>query len=387
MRSFRPVPVQADFPAMERTTLERWARERTFEASVEQAKGRPEYVFYDGPPFATGLPHYGHILTSYIKDVVPRYFTMAGRYVPRRWGWDCHGLPVEYEVEKEHGFRSRSDILKFGVEGFNAACRETVMRYADEWRRIITRLGRWVDFGNDYKTMDPTYMESVVWAFKALYDNGLVYEGDKVVAYCTRCQTPLSNFEARQDDAFRARQDPAVTVRFRSKDGNESFLAWTTTPWTLVSNVALAVAADMEYVAMAKDGDTVWLAEPALERFSRELEGYRLVRRARGQELVGREYQPLFTYFRDTPRAFRVLSANFVTADDGTGIVHLAPAFGEDDSLVCAENGIQGPNPVSDDGTFDHTVVEFAGRHVFEANDEIIRHLKGVGHLFRRETY
>lgn len=388
MMRFRQVPVQADFPAMERAILERWTREKTFEASVQQAEGRPEYVFYDGPPFATGLPHYGHILTSYIKDVVPRYFTMAGRCVPRRWGWDCHGLPVEYEVEKDLGFRSRADILKFGVEKFNAACRTTVLRYAHEWRRIITRLGRWVDFDNDYKTMDPEYMESVVWAFKALHDRELVYEGDKVVPYCTRCQTPLSNFESRQDDAFRSKQDPAITVRFRKKgDRTEAFAAWTTTPWTLVSNVALAVAADMEYVAMAKDGETVWLAEPALPRFSRELEGYNCVRRCRGQDLIGTEYEPVFPYFREAPDAFRIVPASFVTADEGTGIVHLAPAFGEDDSAVCAEHSIQGPNPVADDGTFDHRVSEFAGQHVFEANDTIIRHLKAEGVLFKRETY
>jgi isoleucyl-tRNA synthetase len=388
MGRFHQVPVQADFPAMERATLERWAREKTFERSVEQAEGRPEYVFYDGPPFATGLPHYGHILTSYIKDLVPRYFTMQGRYVPRRWGWDCHGLPVEYEVEKDLGFRSRGDILAFGIDKFNEACRKTVLRYAGEWRRIITRLGRWVDFDHDYKTMDPDYMESVVWAFKALHDRGLVYEGDKVVAYCTRCQTPLSNFEARQDDAFRSRQDPAITVRFRWKgDPQHSFLGWTTTPWTLVSNVALAVAADAQYVAMEGKGETVWLAEAALPRYERELQGYQPVRRAPGRDLVGTAYQPIFPYFGDTPNAFRVIAAGFVTTEDGTGIVHLAPAFGEEDNVACAAIDLQGPNPVQDDGTFDPRVSDFAGQHVFAANDAIIRHLKGAGVLLKRESF
>src|SRR5262249_50520830 len=236
MARFRNVPSQVDFPALERETLERWLAERTFERSIELREGGPEYVFYDGPPFATGLPHYGHILTTYIKDVVPRYFTMRGYHVPRRWGWDCHGLPVEYELEKELGFRSRADIVCYGIGRFNEACRSTVLRYASEWRRIVTRLGRWVDFDHDYKTMDPDYMESVAWVFKTLWDRGLVYEGDKVVAYCTRCQTALSNFEARQDDAFRPRTDPAISVLFRFKDDpKQSFLVWTTTPWTLPS--------------------------------------------------------------------------------------------------------------------------------------------------------
>ena len=385
---FAQVPVHVDFPALERQTLQRWLDERTFERSIEARASGPDYVFYDGPPFATGLPHYGHILTSYIKDVVPRYFTMRGYHVPRRWGWDCHGLPVEYELEKELGFRTRADILEHGIDRFNEACRTTVLRFASEWRRVVTRLGRWVDFDDAYRTMDADYMESVVWVFKTLSDRGLVYEGDKVVAYCTRCQTPLSNFEARQDDAFRPRTDPAITVRFPFRDDpRQAFLIWTTTPWTLLSNSAVAVSPGIEYVAMEKDGQTVWLAAAARERYARELEGFSEIARRPGAALVGTRYTPPFDYFEDQAGAFVAIAADFVTAEDGTGLVHLAPAFGEDDSAACAREGIPGVNPVDDEGRFDPRVTAFAGQHVFEANDAIIRALKHAGALVRRESY
>jgi isoleucyl-tRNA synthetase len=298
---FTAVAKDVAFPALEREVLRRWQDDRTFQRSVDARIGSPPYVFYDGPPFATGLPHYGHILTSYIKDIVPRYFTMRGYHVPRRWGWDCHGLPVEFEVEKEHGFKSRKDILAFGIDRFNEVCRSMVLKYADEWRQIITRLGRWVDFDHDYKTMDADYMESVVWSFKALWDRGLVYEGQKVVAYCTRCQTPLSNFESRQDDAFRPRTDPAITVRFRLVDEpSQSFLAWTTTPWTLPSNAALAVHSEIEYVLLSDGNDRVWLARAAVERYARELKDYQEIESRSGRQLEGRRYRPLFPYFADT---------------------------------------------------------------------------------------
>ncbi len=388
MPRFADIPIDVNFPELEREVLARWTRERTFEKSIEARQGCPEYVFYDGPPFATGLPHYGHILTSYIKDVVPRYFTMRGRHVPRRWGWDCHGLPVEFEVEKMLGFRSRADIVAHGIGRFNQACQESVLKYAREWREIITRLGRWVDFDHDYKTMDQSYMESVVWVWKTLYDKGLIYEGSKVVPYCTRCQTTLSNFEARMDDATRPRQDPAITVRFRSvEDPRASFLAWTTTPWTLPSNVALAVGAEIDYQRMTKDGESVWIAAACAPKYERELAGFTVAETAKGAALVGRRYTPLFPYFADTANAFRVLAGDFVTTEDGTGIVHMAPAFGEDDHALCTANGISGPNPVQDDGTFDSTVRDFQAQHVFEANPHIIQKLKEHNALLRRETY
>jgi isoleucyl-tRNA synthetase len=384
---FQEVPRDASFPELEEQVLERWNRDKVFEASIQQRENAPLYVFYDGPPFATGLPHYGHIMTTYIKDVVPRYFTMRGYYVPRRWGWDCHGLPVEYEVEKDLGFRSRSDILAHGIGAFNEACKNTVLRYSREWETIIGRLGRWVDFGNAYKTMDREYMESVLWSFKRLHERGLTYEGEKVVPYCMRCQTTLSNFEARLDDAFRPRQDPAITIAFRRKGApGESFLAWTTTPWTLPSNVALAVGPEIEYVAMEKDGETFWLAAASAGRYKR-LEGATEKARVLGKDLVGAEYEPLLPYFADTPNAFRILEAGFVETETGSGIVHLAPAFGEDDNAVCTAAGIAGPNPVQDDGTFDERVTDFAGQTVFDANPHIARHLKELGRLVQHETY
>lgn len=384
---FHKVPRDVSFPEREEQVLARWKDDAVFEQSIEQRKESPHYVFYDGPPFATGLPHYGHIMTSYIKDVVPRYFTMRGYHVPRRWGWDCHGLPVEYEVEKDLGFKSRSDILAHGIGKFNDACRNTVLRYAGEWEQVIHRLGRWVDFENAYKTMDRPYMESVIWCFKRLHERGFTYEGEKVVPYCMRCQTSLSNFEARLDDAFRPRQDPAITVAFRRKDRpGESFLAWTTTPWTLPSNVALAVGPDMEYVALEKDGERVWVAAAALGRY-KALEGLSEVARARGADLVGARYEPLLPYFADTERAFRVLPGEFVDTETGTGVVHLAPAFGEDDNAVCTAHGISGPNPVRDDGSFDERVSDFAGQNIFEANPAIARHLKQLGRLVQHDTY
>lgn len=383
MCAFKPTPNEVDFPAKEREILRYWHDERTFEQSVEQRAGSTPFIFYDGPPFATGTPHYGHILTSYIKDVVPRYFTMRGFHVPRRWGWDCHGLPIEFEVEKELGFHSKADILQYGIEKFNEACRAMVLRYASEWRDVIGRLGRWVDFDHAYLTMDPDYMESVVWVFKTLWDRGLIYEGRKVVPYCTRCQTPLSNFEARQDDAFRPRSDPAVSVRFRLKsDPSQSFVAWTTTPWTLPSNVALAVGPDIDYVRFTKDGQSVWLAKAASERYASELAGYQPAEVVRGSDLEGLQYEPLFPYFASTPLAFRILAGDFVSTEEGTGIVHLAPAFGEDDAALCGIHGIDGPNPVREDGAFDQTVSDLEGLHVFDANARVIQMLKRKDALF-----
>jgi isoleucyl-tRNA synthetase len=385
MTRYSTIATHIDLPALESAMLQRWRRERTFERSVEQRAGAPLYAFDDGPPFATGLPHYGHILTSYMKDVVPRYFTMRGRRVPRRWGWDCHGLPVEYEVEKELGLSGRGDIVAMGLARFTEACRSLVLRYADEWERVVTRLGRWVDFGNAYKTMDRSYMESVLWAFRRLHDLGLLYEGQKVVPYCIRCQTPLSNFEAKLDDAFRPRTDLSCIVKFRlAGDPNASFLAWTTTPWTLPSNVALAVNPGLDYVECAIGGERVWVAASAAKRFPQLMA---TGRRAIGRELVGLRYIPPFSYFAAAAGAFVVLSADFVSAYEGTGIVHLAPAFGEDDETVCREATIAGPQPVLDDGTFSHEVADFVGTSVLEASPHIVSWLNQHGLLFEQSEY
>ena len=395
------VPPRADYAAIERAILERWEDQGTFVASVEarppEAEGGRQYVFNDGPPFANGLPHYGHLLTGYVKDVIPRYRTMRGERVERRFGWDCHGLPAEMETEKEIGVAGRRAILAYGIERFNKQCELSVLRYTKEWERYVTRQARWVDFENDYKTMDIDYMESVLWAFKQLWDKGLIYEAYRVMPYSWGAQTPLSNFEIRLDDATRPRQDPALTVAFAldpvdGDPGPLNVLAWTTTPWTLPSNLALAVGPDIDYVVVPlPDGDLVLLAEAAMARYGRELgpdgEAVEPVARLRGSDLVGRTYRPLFPYFADHPNAFRVLGDDFVGTGDGTGIVHMAPGFGEDDQRVCEANGIELVVPVDDEGRFTDEVADFAGMNVFDANPEIIAVLKEQGVVLRHETY
>ena len=388
MSRLREVPNSVSFAELELGVLARWQREQTFEQSLARRRDAPRFVFYDGPPFATGLPHYGHILTSFIKDVVPRYQTMRGYHVPRRWGWDCHGLPVELEVERELGLASPADIAALGVERFNAACRATVMRYAGEWEAVMTRLGRWVDFAGAYRTMDDSYVESVVWCFQQLYDRGLVYEGQKVVPYCTRCQTALSNFETRLDDSYRARDDLSVTVKFElAGEPSQSLLAWTTTPWTLPANAALAVHPELDYVRLADDRASLWLAAAAVPRYAAQLAGFVERERRRGSELAGRSYRPVFDELAAATRGYRVVAADWVSADDGTGIVHLAPAYGEDDQATCAAHGVVGAAPVRDDGTFDECCGELAGLDVFAAAEPVVRALERAGRLFARATY
>ncbi len=395
------------FPEIEQRILDSWAADGTFQASVDARKGSAagEFVFYDGPPFANGLPHYGHLLTGYVKDLVPRYKTMRGHQVERRFGWDTHGLPAEVEAEKQLGITHKSEIDELGVAAFNAACRTSVLKYTKEWEEYVTRQARWVDFDNDYKTLDTDYMESVMWAFKTLWDKGLVYEGFRVLAYCWRCETPLSNSETRLDDTYRNRQDPAVTVGFRllgdgSHDALDGVLAliWTTTPWTLPSNLAMAVHPDLRYVVVTGTGEhegrRFLLAEDRLSHYARELgedAAERVVGRYRGEELLGRRYVPPFDYFAGRENAHQVLAADYVTTDSGTGIVHIAPAFGEDDKLVTDAAGIVPVVPVASNGTFTAEVTDFAGMHVFDANKEINRALRdGVPSgalLLRLETY
>src|SRR4051812_46053557 len=389
--SYPDVDPQLRFPALEARVLELWERDGTFRASVEARPagedGSNEYVFYDGPPFANGLPHYGHILTGYVKDAVPRYQTMRGRRVERRFGWDTHGLPAEVEAERQLGLSGRREIEEFGVERFNDACRTSVLQYTKDWERYVTRQARWVDFENDYKTLDVSYMESVMWAFKALWDKGLVYEGYRVLAYCWRCETPLSNTETRMDDVYRDRQDPALTVWFELDDGRR-LLAWTTTPWTLPSNLALAVGADIDYVEVAADdGHRYVLAEARLGAYERELGEATVVRTVKGSELAGRRYVPLFPFFADQPNAFQVMTADFVSTEEGTGVVHLAPGFGEDDQNACAEHDIAVVCPMDAAGRFTAEVMPWAGIHVFDANPGVIRALKDAGHVVRHETY
>ncbi|MCB0993847.1 MAG: isoleucine--tRNA ligase [Acidimicrobiales bacterium] len=388
------VDAKPDFPAIERRTLARWEAEDTFVRSVEQRPVDDEYVFYDGPPFANGLPHHGHLLTGYVKDVVPRYHTMRGRRVERRFGWDCHGLPAEMEAEKDLPVSGRASIIDYGIDRFNDHCRSSVLRYTKEWERTVTRQARWVDFEHDYKTMDLSYMESVMWAFKQLWDRGLVYEAYRVMPYSWGAETPLSNFEIRLDDATRPRQDPALTVVFDLEPapgdpGPMRMLAWTTTPWTLPSNLALAVGPDVEYAVIETDGAFFVIGDAVLAGYDAQLGHARRHGTVRGSELVGRTYTPLFDYFSHRTDAFRVLGADFVDTSEGTGIVHIAPGFGEDDQNLCAANGLEIGDavPVDDRGRFTDAVAEWAGENVFEANPSIIRHLKDLGRVVRHDTY
>ena len=396
--SYPDVESQPDFPRLEARIGERWAAESTFLESIMRREdgGAPEFVFYDGPPFANGLPHYGHLLTGFVKDAVPRYRTMRGQVVHRRFGWDCHGLPAEVQAEKELGIAGHPAITAFGVAEFNHACRTSVLRYTSEWERYVTRQARWVDFEHDYKTLDLDYMESVMWAFKALWDKGLIYEGFRVLAYCWRCETPLSNTETRMDDVYRDRQDPAITVAFELETG-ERILAWTTTPWTLPANIALAVGPDIDYVVVERSDQRFILAESRLGSYAVELadaDGVPVepVGRLRGADLVGRRYRPLFEFFTDvdtfdTGEAFQVLAGDFVSTDDGTGIVHLASGFGEDDQVAANAAGIPTIVPMDEHGRYTAEVVPWAGIHVFDANPLVIRDLKDRGLVVRRETY
>ena len=381
------VPAQPDFPALEREVLDYWEAGDTFRQSIRQRPADDEFVFYDGPPFANGLPHYGHLITGYVKDLVPRFRTMQGKRVERRFGWDCHGLPAEVEAERLLGISGKTDILAMGVEKFNQACRESVLRYTREWQDYVTRQARWVDFEHDYKTLDLPYMESVMWAFRQLWDKGLVYQGFKVLPYCWRCETPLSNHELRMDDdTYAERQDPSVTVRFRLETG-EWLLAWTTTPWTLPSNLACAVGADIEYVVVAKDGERYILAADRQGAYERELEDAAVTGTLTGAELAGRRYEPLFPYLADTEDAFRVILSDDVTTEDGTGVVHMAPAYGEADALACNAAGIPTVLTVDEQARFTPVVSDFAGQHVFDANPGITAKLREQGSLVRRETY
>ncbi len=398
----RPPAGQPDFPALEREVLDYWAADDTFHASVERRDGAPEYVFYDGPPFANGLPHYGHLLTGYVKDIVPRYRTMRGYKVERRFGWDTHGLPAELEVQRQLEITDKAQIEQLGIEKFNEACRDSVLRYTSEWRAYVTRQARWVDFDNDYKTLDLPYMESVIWAFKQLWDSGLAYQGVRVLPYCWNDETPLSSHELRMDDdVYQSRQDPAITVGFplaapgSGLDGAH-LLIWTTTPWTLPSNQAVAVNPGVEYVVVSAGGRRFVIARARLGAYARELgEEPEILGSHPGEELLGLRYRPPFPYFADSANAFVVLRGDFVTTEDGTGIVHMAPAYGEDDKATTDTVGIVPVTPVDARGRFDASVPDYAGQHVFEANARIIRDLKdGSGPasvnspvLIRHETY
>ena len=392
-KHYPEVPALANFPAIEKEVLARWQADGTFQRSIDQrAAGDNEFVFYDGPPFANGLPHYGHLLTGFVKDVVPRYQTMRGRRVERRFGWDCHGLPAEMEAEKELGLSGAAAVQSIGLAKYNEACRRSVQRYTGEWRSYVSRQARWVDFDRDYKTMDLSYMESVLWAFKTLHQKGLVYEGQRVMAYSWALQTPVSNFETRIDDATRPRQDPAITIAFSlhpqaGDAGPLKILVWTTTPWTLPSNLALAVGPEIDYAIVQKGDVRYVIGAATVAAYKKELDGFEQVGTCKGKDLVGRTYEPLFPYFAGRKNCFRVLGGDFVDTTDGTGVVHMAPGFGEDDQKVCEQNGIELVCPVDERGCFTAEVPEWRGVQVFDANKDIIKVLKDRGVLLRHVTY
>lgn len=376
------------FVDSENRILDFWKKDRIFQKSLQQTSNCPPYVFYDGPPFATGLPHHGHLVGSILKDAVPRYFTMKGYHVQRRFGWDCHGLPIEHEIDKKLGMSSQEAVAKLGIKGYNDECRNIVQRYTTQWEKTINRIGRWVDFENDYKTMEPWYMESVWWVVKQLWDKGLIYQGLKVVPFSTALSTVLSNFEAGQN--YQDVQDPAVTVMFKLKDDDTYISAWTTTPWTLPANLALCVRDDIDYVTV-RDEDQDFKFILAKERLADigKNKNLTVLSEMKGSDLTGRLYEPLFPYFSHLEQqgAFQILSDDYVTTESGTGIVHQAPAFGEDDFRIFKEAGIDLlVCPIDMQGCFTEEVTDFAGQYVKDADKEIIKYLKDSGALYIHEV-
>jgi len=380
-----PVKPDVRFSAIEERILDKWDAEHTFERSLAQSASQQPYSFYDGPPFATGLPHYGNLLAGVLKDIVPRYWTMRGYHVTRRFGWDCHGLPVEHEISKKLKIESNKQILAMGIDRYNAECRGIVQRYTQEWKASVRRIGRWVDMDRPYFTMDPSFMESVWWVFRSLWDKGLIYEGYKVLPYSTGVSTPLSNFEANLN--YRDVQDPAITVAFQATSRDFALLAWTTTPWTLPSNLAVAVHRDLAYsrVRDKASGKTYVLATALIDKYFAD-GAVEVLAAMTGADLIGTTYHPLLPYFAATPNAFRVIHADHVTLDAGTGLVHMAPAFGEEDFIACQKHDIPIVNPVDDDGMFTAEVPDLAGRRVKDADRDIIQRLKDAGRIFRHET-
>ena len=400
---YENVDPKVNFSEQEEKILEFWKEKGIFKKSISQREGCDEYVFYDGPPFATGLPHFGHFIPSTIKDIIPRYQTMKGKKVERRFGWDCHGLPVENLIEKELGLNSKTDIENYGVANFNEACRDSVLRYVNEWKQTITRLGRWVDFDNDYKTMNPDYMESIWWVMKSLWEKGLLYEGHYILPYCPRCATVLSNHELATG-GYKDVHDPAITIRFKVvkagpsinddeiTNGKTYFLAWTTTPWTLPSNLGLTAGPDIDYVKV-KDGDEYYiLAQARLGAYYKNPEDYQIIWTKKGSELLGCKYELLFPYFASletnedgSDGAFRVFNADFVSTEDGTGIVHTAPGFGEDDNKVFKGSGVPTVCPVDNECKFTSEVPDYKGRFVKECDKDIMERLKQEGKLVKRD--
>ncbi|MBR0032307.1 MAG: isoleucine--tRNA ligase [Treponema sp.] len=409
---YKAIDSKADFPKQEEIVLKFWEENKTFEKSVQQRDKAEEFVFFDGPPFATGLPHFGHFIPSTIKDIIPRYQTMKGKKVERRFGWDCHGLPVENLIEKELGINSKHEIEALGVDKFNDKCKASVLKYTSEWRKTITRMGRWVDFDHDYKTMNPEYMESIWWVAKSLWEKGLIYEGQYILPYCPRCATVLSTHELAQ--GYKDVNDQTVTVRFKitkapdgvkdenMANGKTYFLAWTTTPWTLPSNLGLCMGPEIDYVKILDkaSGDYYIFAEARLGAYYKNPDEYEIVYRHKGKEFVGAEYEPLFPYFENLKDAatcaeisgqkcekgaFRMFNADYVSTEDGTGIVHIAPSFGEDDNKIFRGSGVPNVQPIDAECKFTKEVPEYEGRFVKDCDKDIIARLKSEGKLVKKD--
>jgi isoleucyl-tRNA synthetase len=389
-------PTRPNFPQMEEEIAAFWLKQRIFERSLEERPENKGYAFYDGPPFATGLPHYGHLLQSTLKDAVPRYWTMQGYRVPRRWGWDCHGLPIENLIEKELKLDSKRDIETYGIDKFNAACRASVSTYEAEWDRYVKRLGRWVDFDNSYKTMDDKYIESVWWVFSELDKKGYLYKDRRVSLYCPRCATPLSNFEISMGNSYEDKEDPAVTVKFKVKDADKTYLlAWTTTPWTLPANTAIAVHPDLVYVKVqiGATGETLIFAEARMNDVLKEFYPldsnaevpFEVLERVKGSDLEGMEYEPLYSYLPVEGEGFRVVAMGYVSADDGTGLVHTAPAFGEDDFMASKSHNLPLLETVDEEGRQKPEITLVAGLPIKESDAKIMEDLRTRGLLYREE--
>ena len=401
---FKAVSNKVAFPKMEEDILAFWEKDGTFAKSLKRNEGKERYKFYDGPPFATGLPHYGHLLAGTIKDIVPRYQTMRGKYVERRFGWDTHGLPIEALAQDALGIAGAPEIKALGVDKFNEQCRSMVLKYVNEWRKTVTRMGRWVDFEHDYKTMEPGFMESVWWVFKQLWNQGRVYRSHRIMPYSWKLSTPLSNFEAGSN--YKDVQDPTVTVRTKALTGASQtmkdllakeptvyLLVWTTTPWTLPENLAICAGAGIDYVAvrdLTDEARPVYvMAKARLQHIFKKPEQYEAVAEFKGTELKGATYEPIFPYFaaKKDEGAFVVLNDDYVTTDDGVGLVHIAPAYGEDDFRVCKEAGITAfADPLDASCNFTDEVPEYAGRFCKDCDKDIIKQLKASGKLVHQAT-
>ncbi len=384
MPKFKNIPNNVNFSALEEEITSFWKENKIFEKSVDQRPDDNAYTFYDGPPFITGLPHHGHLLSSIAKDIIPRYQTMKGKKVKRVWGWDCHGLPAENKVEEKLGLKSKKDIEALGIKKYIDECYAYVQNVSQEWPWYIDHIGRWVDYEHAYKTMDLNFMESVMWTFSEIYKKGLIYKGRRISLYCPRCSTPLSNFEIAMDNSYKDVEDPAISIKFKLKDRNAYILAWTTTPWTLAGNLALAVNKDEIYTEIKVNNENIILAKARLEAVLGDIK-YETVKEFKGQELINLSYEPLYNFFEVTERDYKIYHADFVSMADGTGVVHVAPGFGEDDSKLGKENNLSIIDHVDDEGKIIDKVTPFAGLFVKKADPLVIEDLKSRKLLFKQD--